>query len=122
MKYQIVEKDTGKDMLGMFMVGDGRLFALDPVSGNTQEVVNTDRYIVKLTQTFRTSGIESKLQEEMSAYVKQQVDECFPGEMTVELRQLMAEIIFNTFHDGMTFCEEMHITRKKEHKIITGSG
>jgi len=116
MKYQIIEKATGRVMTDLAMNRFG-----DIVLIKQAQELDRERFTVKLTRSFRTSGLESKIVEDIGDYVKQQVDECFPGEMSVELRQLMAEIIFNTFHDGLTYGEELRWNRKREPNIITGS-
>lgn len=71
-----------------------------------------------------TSGLESKATEDVSNYVHQFINERFSGadgkcSLPDDIKMIVAEIVFDAFHDGMTFCEEQHVSRKRETKIIT---
>lgn len=120
MMYQIVNKKTGTEKSGVVMTPEGRILDIsDAIKELKFNVLNPEDYVVRITRTFRHSGLESRVVEDIAEYVNERIENAFGGKLSPDMTTIITEILLNTFHDGMIYCEELHVGRKRDNPVIS---
>ena len=105
MHYQVIDNETGKPMGdNCFVSQRGDIFLINNELGTVEQLSDRDRYTIRLTRTFRHSGLESKMVDDLSEYVDRQATQCFPDmERGSDIDKILREIIFDSFHGCIIF-------------------